>query len=313
MHVGFQASGLNTLISWERGQLAIDSSYLYAVETANGDSFAVYSLSTPSNPTFIRRVSTGTLPTGIAITANAIYIANETDNSIGVYTIADHSHPVLSKTISTSAGGPAALAIVNGVLVAAHRVSKKLEVFSLLDPLNPTSISLINSSSITPALVGPDRLEVYQKTLIVAHDRCAWTFGDDSDRCGISFVDFSDPTTPVVKSQITGGETGYFGMIGRFLISTSYYSSLTNPTENWLSITDISDPQNPVRLDSGVYNATGRTYSTVSGSSVDGRTTEADLRHSDLVTKNGIAYLSAGSEINYSKILTVDLRNLQNL
>jgi hypothetical protein len=78
------------------GDILVASSTLYVTNyTANN--FRVYDLTSSSTaPSFVRTVSTGNYPIGIAkSSANYIYVANNTDNTIKIYDAASSTNPPL--------------------------------------------------------------------------------------------------------------------------------------------------------------------------------------------------------------------------
>lgn len=145
------------------GDLLVASSTLY-VTNYTSNNFSVYDLTASStSPTFVRSVTTGTYPIGIAKSAaNYIYVANNTSNTISIYDASSSTNPTLSTSYSLSSNNPTGLAVNGSYLYVGHYDQALFRVLNISAPTAPSSVTTVVTGT------NPMLMKVYGNVLLVS-------------------------------------------------------------------------------------------------------------------------------------------------
>lgn len=176
------------------GDILIASSTLY-VTNYTGNNFRVYDLTASTTaPTFVRTVSTGSYPIGIAKSAAGyLYVANNAGNTISIFNAASSTNPTLAGTYTLPSNNPVGLAIKGTHLYVAHYNQAIVRTLSIATPASPSNVTT-NAVGTNPTGVETNG----QNILLVSN------FGGNS----ISQLNITTPSAPVASGNSSFSSAG---------------------------------------------------------------------------------------------------------
>ncbi|MFA6325021.1 MAG: immunoglobulin-like domain-containing protein [Candidatus Paceibacterota bacterium] len=241
--------------------IAFNGNFAYIVGTnqnSNSGNLITIDVSDPANPVHLSSsigapFSTGAY--GIEISGDYAFITAYGSDLLEIVDIAtDPANPSHIASLSNGDGGalidgPRGIYISGNYAYIASSLSDALEIVDISDPSNPTHSGSISHGDGGAKLDGP--------RMVLVNDNYAYVSSWDGD--SIEIIDISNPTAPIHVGSIDNIEINSEIVLNPFdmHISDGYlyvsYSGLTNTfyMENGgLVIIDVSDPTNPVYVDS---------------------------------------------------------------
>ncbi|MDM5220774.1 beta-propeller fold lactonase family protein [Peribacillus sp. NJ11] len=202
---------------------------------------AIFDISTPLSPLLIRKFGTGDFPgslngpTGLAITGNTLYVANQFDNTVAIFDILHPTDPIHVGQVSTGLSEPIGFAITGNILYIANQGDASgVAIYDISAPTDPIFVSKFTGEEFPGALNSPTGLAITGNTLYVSNQL------DDI----VAIFDISAPIDPIHVDNF--GTDDLSGPTG--LVITGTTLSVANFNDSTIEVYDITIPTDPIRV-----------------------------------------------------------------
>lgn len=225
-------------------QVVVQGNYAYVVSDAS-NSLEVIDISDPAYPRHAGSVDRSTsgvelfAPKSLDVAGDYAYIVSY-NNDLEIFSISDPYAPSLVGKLKNGDGGtplsrPHFIKVVDSYAYIAVFGSRVVTIVNVGDVNQPTKAAVISmGSGMTPL-----SLFVSGNYLYVVNQVVGGTGGD------MRIYDISDPTTPILKSQISHGTDGAIIDDPGSIFVASNFAYVTSIQGHSLEVIDVSDPTSP--------------------------------------------------------------------
>jgi YVTN family beta-propeller protein len=210
--------------------LAVSGTDVYVANYDEG-TLSVFDASAPTDPVY-HTVNVGTNPDAIAVSGSYVYVLNQGDGTMSVVNVSSTNSPSVVATLN-GFSVPTTIAI-NQTGTTAYVYDSDNEgiaVVNIQDPENPSITSWFGNTGLGRMTVSGQRLYVVD--------------------FGLSIYDISSPLVPELLGQ-TPTVAGYSGFAAEqaAAIRVSGNYAYVSDHSGLITVVDVSDPNNPVPVDS---------------------------------------------------------------
>ena len=195
------------------------------------------------------------------VTNNIAYVGSENENTVNIIDVSNPAKPLKLAEIRDGVGGLSGLQVPTGILVSGNRlfvlsfVSSSLSIFDVSNPSNPILLKQIFDDSAAPGS-GFTRLQYPYQMALAGTNLLITSRGDHA----VTILDISDPTNPKLQSVIADASVNpsspftrlraanWVDVVGNVAYVTAGAFSFGPNGGQSLTIIDISDPKNPIKL-----------------------------------------------------------------
>jgi hypothetical protein len=279
--------------------IQISGNYAY-IMSRNSKALEIVNISNPASPTHAGQITNGTDGSNIwgyelVINGNYAYLSSYDGAAIEVVNISNPASPTHVGLISNGDGGaalqrPRAISYYNDTLYISVTGSNRMEVIDVTNPATPTHINKIDPSIY---LGGP--------RLVKIHNGLAYVTTNIHN--SLQIIDVSNKSNPTPRGAIALDYSGaqLYSPLGidfrgnyAYIVSTgaNFGSGGTNATWGALEIVDISNPDNPVHVNSIV----GGIFAGVLTGGAQNIKIVGDYAYITAASKNSLLILDIGTD-----------------
>jgi len=265
--------------------VAVSGRYAYVVDQTTSV-LAIYDISNPATvSSLVGSVSTGGTPKEVAVSGNYAYVTNNSGNTIQVFNISNPADPISVGTIPTGSGGPWGIFVQGNYLYEADNNIDAISIFNIggayiqqlqaggeeVGSLSVDNNALVSGSeSITGGLSVSSsaafsaglsvngNVEVVGAVPSSAVGSVTSSGADDlvvsgnytyvGTATGLQVFNTSVPSSPVLVGYVAVGALNYTFVQGNYVY-------VLDDSTNFLYIVNISNPTNPVVVNSVATNS----------------------------------------------------------
>jgi hypothetical protein len=196
---------------------------------------------------------------GIYVTNGLAYVTSENENAVTIINVANPQAPVKVAEIVDGVNGFNGLSLATGVLVQGTNlfvlgfIDSALSIINIANPANPQLIREIYDDSVLPGSPFTKLQYPYQMTLIGTKLYIA-ARGDHA----ITVLDVANPSSPQIVAEMLDDsvnpgsqftklrDVNWVEVVGNIAYAVS--GGFSGSADHSLTIIDVSDPSNPVKL-----------------------------------------------------------------